>query len=969
MWAVHAGMWAAAAVGMAGEAPAHVSSARCFEWLPAGTSVGADEFGIPPPDVDWEWPAPVLVCTTADLKEAQLCSRTAGTNDRIAKVRVAEGCRLRWRWIAADVIPPVPPAAVLLDASVDPQERRGVCAEESGAIGTLAFGGQDGGVCFLPNGTRLAGPYKILLAEAPRENDGCGGEPAVQLHLATLREMIDKRLTKEDRDSIAAVTGSPFADLESALWRSDACVLADVLSHQRFVPHLDDLNKKGLHLLRSILAERLTDARREAAGLTAHPDAAFWSQNGYVLKDFDDFYASEGGIERYRALLEMASAGDPLPADLSFVERIVTHHPADTQYQLHVDTFHPTVKVWVYDDTTTIEDGPLRVVPGTHRNTPGKLKWMYNMTAEPRPDVVKEPSLRLHPFPGNPPDFGMPAEMAMVPSVLLPGAKRMMLVVDTSALHRRGPAAPGTQRVSLRPAAAEADGGVRRQNPFRLPVTKVREGAVRVYGCNTDCGRVEVHSKGVWRGVGAEGWSMREATVVCKELGFSTAAAAYAFTDRAAAGTQWGAVNCEGEELRLQDCLLEPVSAEDASVRHAAVTCLASGARGNSSAPPAKLHESTAKLRDAALQAAKEKATQGGAPVSEECPTTEWPAGVPESPLSDAAIEAAYTHADQAKVELTQAHNAILSATCVPAAREALADAFRAGARWTAAGIQLPTTAQLPPSLRSLVSADAHAPLHWDFDAELRWRPLEGNAASNKIAQDLTEDGIALVENWGLGDDALDSLYAIAKQQVASPDSAITSVASGGAVVTTRRDLPDLVPLLENETLREAIRSYLGEDVTLNGYKLTTLGSVLSSTSQYVAAKWHHDRVGRRLKMFVFLHDVACEGGRPTLVATGTHRIHFWRTESFAATRFNDAWVRENYPVVTACGKKGGGFIFDTHTLHRAGTGGDGSAKTGADRSTAIVEFHNAAKCSFVAEAGFPLPCPSGDQHMINVHF
>lgn len=30
-----------------------------------------------------------------------------------------------------------------------------------------------------------------------------------------------------------------------------------------------------------------------------------------------------------------------------------------------------------------------------------------------------------------------------------------------------------------------------------------------------------------------------------------------------------------------------------------------------------------------------------------------------------------------------------------------------------------------------------------------------------------------------------------------------------------------------------------------------------SGADNYIAADWHHDRAGRRLKLFVFLHDIA----------------------------------------------------------------------------------------------------------------
>ena len=37
------------------------------------------------------------------------------------------------------------------------------------------------------------------------------------------------------------------------------------------------------------------------------------------------------------------------------------------------------------------------------------------------------------------------------------------------------------------------------------------------------------------------------------------------------------------------------------------------------------------------------------------------------------------------------------------------------------------------------------------------------------------------------------------------------------------------------------------------------------------SALWHHDRCGRRLRVFIYVHDVD-EGSRPTQYARGSHR-------------------------------------------------------------------------------------------------
>ena len=72
------------------------------------------------------------------------------------------------------------------------------------------------------------------------------------------------------------------------------------------------------------------------------------------------------------------------------------------------------------------------------------------------------------------------------------------------------------------------------------------------------------------------------------------------------------------------------------------------------------------------------------------------------------------------------------------------------------------------------------------------------------------------------------------------------------------------------------------------------------------------------LKLFVFLHDVDCTVGHPTKVAAGSHRMLFYKTEDYPVTRVTDEYVEEHFPrIIKGCGRRGGGFLFDTHTLHK----------------------------------------------------
>ena len=239
---------------------------------------------------------------------------------------------------------------------------------------------------------------------------------------------------------------------------------------------------------------------------------------------------------------------------------------------------------------------------------------------------------------------------------------------------------------------------------------------------------------------------------------------------------------------------------------------------------------------------------------------------------------------------------------------------------------------------------------------------------------ELERDGIALVDDWGLAESALRSLERTAASLVddkemdpASPPtvpvgSAVSSV-SGGAVITARTPLPQMEALLRNATLNKVVMAYLGSEVMLEGHKITKLSTRhAGDDKQYVAARWHHDRTGRRLKLFVFLHDIDCANGHPTRVVAGTNNLVYFRTESMPASRFRDDYFgnpSNGFEERLGCGKRGGGFLVDTHTIHK------GTAEGNETRTTVIAEYHNALKCPAVRALKLQLPCPSGDQFMV----
>ena len=217
-------------------------------------------------------------------------------------------------------------------------------------------------------------------------------------------------------------------------------------------------------------------------------------------------------------------------------------------------------------------------------------------------------------------------------------------------------------------------------------------------------------------------------------------------------------------------------------------------------------------------------------------------------------------------------------------------------------------------------------------------------------------EGIIKINNFGLSEKNLNSIKNIFYKELEKNDKTKISKISNNSVITVKTYIPELSSIFSNKTLMKMVKNYLG-DFEISGYKITKL--MTKNTNQYIASEWHHDRVGRRLKMFIFLDNVDCEWGHPTLVASKTNNLHYYVPHTYEGSRFKGDFITKNYKIVKGCGDKGSGFIFDTNTIHK------GTAEGFYDRLTVIIEFHHKLKCSLIKTLGYYLPCPSGDLYSL----
>ncbi|CAJ1334264.1 unnamed protein product [Effrenium voratum] len=407
-------------------------------------------------------------------------------------------CEVWWREVSEDVIPPTPELAMPLweggEVFRSGGLQLGLCrsfgspataALDGGSprLGHIALEGPEIGRCrFRADRPKalIGGLFHILQAR-PMATP-CSQDPSEAARLRKkLLWRVEHFLGQEEQELLERVVGGgSFVQLLEGTAALDSCQLQEVLSASRFVLH--PLNSLGLHLLRALLARRMYEARL-ARGYASHPDYKRWLRDGLLIKDLDD--PALGGDQGVLELLRMVSGEDfeGIPEKLEWQQRNVTMQEADPQSQIHIDTFAPIVKVWVFHDPPGINmsQGPLLFARGSQRNTEDKLRWMHAYAQLPAAEAraaKAEPSFRLRGCAAAVEaasafvlaaegEVELEATAAAEPVLPLKRVRRTLVLADTSALHARGPGVPGTVRESWR-LKGDNDGGLKRLNPFRL---------------------------------------------------------------------------------------------------------------------------------------------------------------------------------------------------------------------------------------------------------------------------------------------------------------------------------------------------------------------------------------------------------------------------------------------------------------------------------------------------------------------
>jgi hypothetical protein len=147
----------------------------------------------------------------------------------------------------------------------------------------------------------------------------------------------------------------------------------------------------------------------------------------------------------WRGLIRYIGSRDAEP--VIWIQSILRHAadgPPDPQTALHADTFHPTVKAWLFLTDVAADAGPFIYVPGSHRLTSERLAWERRMSLAARHSSnaeIRQGSFRIA--------AEELRDMALPEPRVFAVPANTLVVADTFGFHARGPSAGRSLRVEI----------------------------------------------------------------------------------------------------------------------------------------------------------------------------------------------------------------------------------------------------------------------------------------------------------------------------------------------------------------------------------------------------------------------------------------------------------------------------------------------------------------------------------------
>lgn len=251
------------------------------------------------------------------------------------------------------------------------------------------------------------------------------------------------------------------------------------------------LNMLGLHVVRVVISHGVYNFKLFILSFLVSPgDRRKFKENGYIVKEGflpkrefetlkEEVLSWNGQIRQniqgstlvYRSFLHNDAVGDKksiikLKGDADLLNLLkftsgknevprfyieqVRHDEGrkdkgDPQHNLHSDTFHPTVKAWLFLDDVSKGNGPFKYVPGSHKLTWRRLKWEYrrSMKAANINDGYSEKGS----FRADDKDLEY---LGLGKAIEVKVPKNSLVIANTNGFHCRGKAArKGAKRLAV----------------------------------------------------------------------------------------------------------------------------------------------------------------------------------------------------------------------------------------------------------------------------------------------------------------------------------------------------------------------------------------------------------------------------------------------------------------------------------------------------------------------------------------
>jgi len=322
----------------------------------------------------------------------------------------------------------------------------------------------------------------------------------MNLNIKKVLDTYNKYLEPEDIGLFEKVTGKKFDNLMSSLTEMQNRKFAGIFTDVKSINN-PQLNEWGLQIYRSIMADRILSARAKKAGYHEMEEYQSLMKDGFlILEDFlpkDKFDWLESKIQNF-VKAELPNGGrapiqnpemfynlnDKMLTYLKMVWGItefygdiragwprvdvdnLVHEPYenDVQKSLHTDTFHNTIKGWLYIDDVEENQGPFSYVKGSHINTRKRLAWdyensllaydpknpLYKYRTERRTRRVMPGSYRVAEWGKSEGENAELKRLGYDEPIKCTGKKNTLVLATTKGFHKRLEVVePGAQRLTI----------------------------------------------------------------------------------------------------------------------------------------------------------------------------------------------------------------------------------------------------------------------------------------------------------------------------------------------------------------------------------------------------------------------------------------------------------------------------------------------------------------------------------------